>query len=697
MRRLRCIPNPQRFPSENRRGYVLLAVLIVIVVLSLSAYHFTEAMTAEFNAAQRATQAQQARVYALSGLHYAAAVLTDLDAYFNRLGGNPFDNPDAFNNVVVYPGNSPRNEGRFAIISVINEGDSTSPTYQTRFGVIDEGGKININAFIQFDSSGQRLYDALIQLPTLKDRTDLVDAIVDWVDADDNTRPSGAEAAEYSDLGYRPKNGPLNSLDELLLVKGMTVTLLYGNDRNRNGLPDDGAEGAPVDRGLSEYLTVWGRELNTNSLGEPRVYVNGSEDLQLLYEDLILAVGQEMADYIMAYRLYGGSAVTTSSSGNRTSSRLPSQRNYHLTQRGPGGGAGPMGGSGGFPAGGIGGRGSGGLEGSRGSIGSGSGPNGSIGGLGDRGNGNFGGRGGQNSGYGDRGGFSNRPNNSPNGGANSSRGNSSTPGSAGSSGSPNPTSPKTVLGTPQDLQAAVQQSLADPNVRPRTRLRSIVQLIDTQVTLPKPKDAPANTPTVIVPSPLNDPGKRDQYLPILLDQLSTQGSFELAPRININTAPREVLMTLTTLSQRSSSSRTRSGGTSSGGSNSPSSSAGTTGDSSSGSSSNSGRTSSDSLTEGDIDAILSARQGLPPTDPALQSTAWLINLAGISPSKFQRVERYITTRSSVYRVQAIGYFGEGGPVARLEAVIDTNQGAPRFLAFRDLTDIDTPRGFEPQR
>lgn len=680
---------------DSRQGYVLLAVLVVVVVLSLTAYSFSEAMTSEYIAAQRATQAQQARAYAVSGLHFTAAALADPDAYQNRLGGNPFDNPESLNNVPVRTSDNLRTEGRFAIVSVVNEGDSGSPSYQTRYGVIDEGGKININAFIQFDSSGQRLYDALIQLPTLKDRADIVDAIVDWVDSDETTRPSGAEASEYSDLGYKPKNGPLNSLDELLLVKGMTVTLLYGNDRNRNGFPDDGAEGSPVDRGLSEYLTVWGRELNTDSFGDPRVYVNGSEDLQLLYDDMVTAVGQEMADYIMAYRLYGGSSTASnSSSGNRSSSRLPTERTYVATQRGggmPSGGGGMPSGGGGMPSGG------GGFPSGKGMPSGGGGfpPGGGMppGGGSSRGGGGSTGRGGPG------GGQTQAP---PTSKGPSTPGASGSTGSTGSSGSSSSTA-KTITGTPQDLQTAVQTSLADPKVKSRSRLRSIAQLIDTQVTLPKAKNAPANAPTMVVPSPLNDFSKRDQYLPTLMDKLSTQGSFELAPRININTAPREVLMALTSLSQRSSSSGSRSSSTSAATGSTSSSSTSSTASTStqSSSSGSSGRSSSstqsDALTEADVEAIVSARQGLSPSDDSLQSTAWLMTMAGIKPAVFQRIERYITTRSSVYRVQSIGYFGEGGPVARVEAVIDTNQGSPRFLSFRDLTDLDTPRGFEPQR
>ena len=77
--------------------------------------------------------------------------------------------------------------------------------------------------------------------------------------------------------------------------------------------------------------------------------------------------------------------------------------------------------------------------------------------------------------------------------------------------------------------------------------------------------------------------------------------------------------------------------------------------------------------------------------------AWLVTAGGIPPTLFQQVEKYVTGQTSVYRVHALGYFGQGGPQARVEAVIDTNQGAPRVLFFRDLGDLDSPRGFEPPR
>ena len=103
------------------------------------------------------------------------------------------------------------------------------------------------------------------------------------------------------------------------------------------------------------------------------------------------------------------------------------------------------------------------------------------------------------------------------------------------------------------------------------------------------------------------------------------------------------------------------------------------------------------FSEADVESILSKRVGLNPADPATLTGAWVLTDAGMSPDVFKLIEKYITGRSMVYRIHSIGYFGEGGPTARVEAVIDTNQGAPRILYFRDMTDLDTPRAFDPPR
>lgn len=506
------------YDGTARTGYVLVAVLIVVVVLSLTAYQFTEMMTAEHRAAARSNDAAQVRMAASSGVHYAAAMLADPTSLNGQVGGNPYV-AGAFTPQTVRAAGNSGAEARFALVAAANTG---SGTYEQRFGAVtDESAKLNINALIQLDPSGEQLYAALMKLPNMT--ADVADAIVDWVDPDDDSRTSGAESSYYQGLGqpYRAKNGPLNTLDELLLVRGVTPQFLFGNDRNRNGLADDDPNGAQAfDRGLGDFLTVYGRELNVDSTGVLRVNVNESEDLPGLHQKLTARVGPDLADYILAYKLFK----------------------------------------------------------------------------------------------------------------------TSTPAAA-----PPPT---TVTGGPAELSTAVSATLGTLPIN-RRRLKSVLDLINTQVTLPTA--GIPNAPTVVVPSPLNDPVKLASLLATLMDATTTTTSVELSPRVNVNTAPREVLVAIP------------------------------------------------NMTEADADIIIARREGQNPTDPATVSGAWLLGAGGMNPTVFKSIEKYVTGRTMVYRVQSIGYFAKGGPVARAEAVIDTNQGAPRILYFRDLTDLDSPRGFEPPR
>jgi len=85
----------------------------------------------------------------------------------------------------------------------------------------------------------------------------IVDSILDWRDADELHRLSGAESDYYLALPvpYRSKNADFDSVDELLQVRGMTREILYGR---------------PESPGLAEYLTVWTPPgVNVNTVSAP--------------------------------------------------------------------------------------------------------------------------------------------------------------------------------------------------------------------------------------------------------------------------------------------------------------------------------------------------------------------------------------------------------------------------------------------
>src|SRR6516162_2601427 len=90
------------YASEKRNGTVLLTVLVVLVVLTLAAYQFSEMMLAEYKAADSARRQAQARALADSGVWYAAALLSSPDAVTNTLNGNPWSNTQSFQGILVH-------------------------------------------------------------------------------------------------------------------------------------------------------------------------------------------------------------------------------------------------------------------------------------------------------------------------------------------------------------------------------------------------------------------------------------------------------------------------------------------------------------------------------------------------------------------------------------------------------------------
>jgi len=95
----------------------------------------------------------------------------------------------------------------------------------------------------------------------------LVAAIEDWRDPDNETRLGGAESSYYMALArpYRPANEDFRSIEELLLVRGVTLELFWGKYEVRR----DGTVARRL--GLVDCLTVYGKQstININYAPEP--------------------------------------------------------------------------------------------------------------------------------------------------------------------------------------------------------------------------------------------------------------------------------------------------------------------------------------------------------------------------------------------------------------------------------------------
>src|SRR3954470_11830882 len=108
---LRTTTTGTKTSAPRRGGFVIVAVLMVITVLSLAAYQYSALMDAEVMAAERIRKTAEAKALADSGVWYATGYLADKNAFEGTLNSNPYDN-SAFQAVSVREGGSAKSNGR---------------------------------------------------------------------------------------------------------------------------------------------------------------------------------------------------------------------------------------------------------------------------------------------------------------------------------------------------------------------------------------------------------------------------------------------------------------------------------------------------------------------------------------------------------------------------------------------------------
>ena len=93
--------------------------------------------------------------------------------------------------------------------------------------ISDAQGRFNLNNLALANPGiHSRIFRGL--LTSLKLNPDLTDALIDWLDSDSDIRANGAEDNEYLALPtpYRAANQPLQSVDELRLVRGFDAEVV---------------------------------------------------------------------------------------------------------------------------------------------------------------------------------------------------------------------------------------------------------------------------------------------------------------------------------------------------------------------------------------------------------------------------------------------------------------------------------------
>ncbi|HSB04622.1 MAG TPA: helix-hairpin-helix domain-containing protein [Thermodesulfobacteriota bacterium] len=241
---------------RTSRGVALIMVLWVITILSVIVFEFAFAMRTEVNITQHYKEEVQLYAYAEGGLHRAMAELIyKHDARIQQMRKTPTTEeiPPEKKEWVT--------DGRVYLLPY-DQG-----TCEIR--VMGEAGKVNINTV-----SEATLRRIVGQMGLEGEARDvLTDSILDWRDADDLYRINGAENDYYQSLKepYNCKNANLDSIEELLLIRGVTPDLFYGKKETKKEEGGE-AEAKKEDRiGLRDIFSIYsiGEQVDINSAAIP--------------------------------------------------------------------------------------------------------------------------------------------------------------------------------------------------------------------------------------------------------------------------------------------------------------------------------------------------------------------------------------------------------------------------------------------
>ncbi len=246
--------------AHRRRGFATLLVFGVLVFAALALAMVQAASFGQAGSGREALARVRAEWAARAGVE---AALARLEAEVDR-----GDQGDAY--------------AQLESMTQVSDGELEGSTWTVRSlqggrdvaGPEDAAAKININRMTRE------------QLTTIEPfmSDDVADSVLDWIDADDDTRELGAEIGYYKGLRFsvEPRNDVIRSVQELELVAGVDARDVRGEDWNLNGLldpnEDDGAASWPDDnhdgileRGWSGIITTYSTESPLALTGQTRL------------------------------------------------------------------------------------------------------------------------------------------------------------------------------------------------------------------------------------------------------------------------------------------------------------------------------------------------------------------------------------------------------------------------------------------
>lgn len=185
---------------KDNRGFALVLTLIVTALLVALLVDFINDVYVDTSSRHNFVAAQQASILAGSGVEGAVKMLS------LSLANQSYS---SLSDVWAKPLLLEEEKG------------------ELRISIIEENSKLSLNHVTLPNGTADEAYSGMMYrlIRGLKlDAGPLCDALADWIDENDTPHPQGAESAWYKSLNppYQPRNGRLETVEELGLVKGFS-------------------------------------------------------------------------------------------------------------------------------------------------------------------------------------------------------------------------------------------------------------------------------------------------------------------------------------------------------------------------------------------------------------------------------------------------------------------------------------------
>jgi general secretion pathway protein K len=292
---------PDRSPFGSQKGVVLILTLSLVTILTVAALEMARKAAMSTDTVLEDQDRFRAEQAAMSGIHLAMAVLAD-DASTGEIDSvqEPWADSGLLSDLLA--GMHP--EAR-----------------EVSLEIVDEMGKIQVNALVSgfpgnaFNDVQRELWERMLALVfsgdkslDVRDPTEIINCVKDWLDSEDDdlvTGTSGAEEEYYRSLDppVACANGPLDTLDEFLLIKGISMDILAVKSTLQESSRFSGIPGVPE---LDEVFTVLGMDTDPAEAGgyrfEGRININTAGPLVLA---AMLPAGREdQAEELVEFRTH---------------------------------------------------------------------------------------------------------------------------------------------------------------------------------------------------------------------------------------------------------------------------------------------------------------------------------------------------------------------------------------------------------